>query len=82
MGIGFNTPTVQPASPVPTTTPDAGIPLGRMDLASPLGKSDSLPKLDSMIPPQNANAPTETKSTETLKTPSKPVPKVGAMYLK
>jgi hypothetical protein len=82
MGIGFNTPTVQPASPVPTTTPDAGIPLGRMDLATPLGKGDSLPKLDSMIPPQNANAPTETKSTDTLKTPSKPVPKVGAMYLK
>ena len=79
MGIGFNTPAVQPASPVPQ---DTGIPLGRMELASPLGKNDSMPKLDSMIPPQNANAPTETKSTDTLKTPSKPVPKVGAMYLK
>jgi len=82
MGIGFNTPTtVPPVSPVPTTTPDSGIPLGRMEMASPLGKDDSLPKLDSMIPPQNANAPTETKSTDTLKTPPKPVPKVGAMYL-
>ena len=79
MGIGFNTPTVQPASPVPL---DTGIPLGRMELASPLGKEDSMPKLDSMIPPQNANAPTETKSTDILKTPSKPVSKVGAMYLK
>jgi len=80
MGIGFNTPTtVQPASPVPSET---GIPLGRMELASPLGKDEPLPKLDSMIPPQNANAPTDTKSTDTLKTPPKPVPKVGAMYLR
>ncbi len=79
MGIGFNTPTVQPASPVPSTS---RIPLGRMELVNPLGKSDPLPKPDSMIPPQNANAPTETKSSETLNTPAKPVPKVGAMYLR
>ena len=82
MGIGFNTPTVQPSSPVPTTTSDSGIPLGRMELVNPLGKEDPLPKTDSMVPPQNANAPTETKSTDTLKTPPKPVPKVGAMYLR
>ncbi len=79
MGIGFNTPTVTPASPVPSTT---GIPLGRMELVNPLGKSEPLPKPDSMIPPQNANAPTETKSSETLNTPAKPVPKVAAMYLR
>ena len=82
MGIGFNTPTLQPASPVPATPPNTGIPLGRMELMDPLGKENSLPKLDSMVPPQNANAPTETKSTDTLKTPPKPVSKVGAMYMR
>jgi len=82
MGIGFNTPTLQSVSPVPSTATESGIPLGQMELIDSLGKDGSLPKLDSMIPPQNANAPTETKSIDTLKTPPKPVKKVGAMYLR
>ena len=79
MGIGFNTPTLYPVSPVPPTTPETGIPIGQMELANPL---DSSQKLEVIHPPQNANAPTKIKGTDTLKTPSKPVQKVGAMYLR
>jgi len=82
MGIGFNTPTLYPASPVPTTVPDTGIPIGQMELVNPLGQGDSSQKLEVIHPPQNANAPTKIKGTETLKTPPQPVQKVGAMYMR
>ena len=82
MGIGFNTPTLQPASPVPTTTPDTGIPIEQMELVCPLGQDDSSQKLGVIHPPQHANAPTKIKGTDTLKTPPKPVQKVGAMYMR
>ena len=79
MGIGFNTPTLQPASPVPTTTSEAGIPLGRMELVSPLTRDESSQKLEVIHPPQNANAPTKIKGIDTLKTSAKPV---ETMYMR
>jgi hypothetical protein len=82
MGIGFNTPTLQPASPVPRTIPETGIPMGQMELAIPLGGNEASQKLEVIHPPQNANAPTKIKGTDTLNTPSKPVQTVGAMYLR
>ena len=82
MGLGFNTPVTSTGSAAPLETLGTGIPLGRMEFVNPIGKTDPLPKLEPMTPPQNANAPTETKSVDSLHTTTKPVPLTGTLNLR